>query len=304
MVLTSGRWSGPVHTPQKRPESLRPIRWLHVPKAGSAFINVAARFGCPELRQSNHTFNMAVEFTAWIDKERDGRECPRLAAPWNGHAPIRPAELQPPAMVRLVAMFRRPSQRLLSGFHHAEGGKVDMMIAPGMPAARREQMRRASRDDPAAYARWPGIAGCVAKMLIGRQCASERSLTDTDVAHAVFLVRERFAFVGLLESWETSVCVFHALLSPRTAIHPAELVVTHVGIHSPTLRKSNGSLVALAEWDERHLRGFADVDDERVYAAARRRFVADARRTHCARPCPGEAMGVCVGARKITDRRQ
>ena len=155
-----------------------------------------------------------------------------------------------------------------------------MMIAPGMLADRREAMRRAAGSDPATYARWPGIAGCTTKMLIGRHCASPHIPTDADTERAIFIVREQFAFVGLREQWSASVCVFHAMLSPNTPIHTAELAVTHVGVATTSRSSTNNSLSA---YDERPLGKFVDSLDERVYAAARGRFRTDLRRTQCGR---------------------
>ena len=193
----------------------------------------------------------------------------------------------------LVGMFRRPAQRLLSGFHHREDGRAQMMIAPGATPAVRIAMRRACRGDPGAYARWPGIAGCAAKMLNGWQCASERTLRATDVSRALRVLRDNFAFVGLLEHWATSVCVFHSLLRGGAPIDAAELALTHPGPQRQR-RSSSSSLPPHADadgggdagsfvYDERALRGFVDAADERVYAAASERFWADARRTGCAK---------------------
>ena len=156
------------------------------------------------------------------------------------------------------------------------------MIAPGMDAAEREMMRQHAGNDPARYARWPGIASCATKMLTGRACASRHVPTEAELARATWLVQQRLAFVGLREHWAASVCTFHALFRPRAAVHPAELAFTHAG----PIRKVgqvDDSSGAHREYDEHQLRGFVDVHDEQVYATARSRFFADARRTGCAR---------------------
>eukprot|EP00966_Prymnesium_polylepis_P221908 5133777-Prymnesium_polylepis.1 len=158
----------------RSPNRERRLRWLHIPKTGSAFINIAARYGCPALRESDLNFTMALDFSAWHgaqQQQRRGDPCPGLAPPWAGHVPLAPRELTTSGPL-LVAMLRRPSQRLLSGFFHVDGTtellRSRTMIAPGMAPEHREAMRRAVGDDPSRYARWPGIASCATKMLIGR----------------------------------------------------------------------------------------------------------------------------------------
>ena len=284
------------------PAAPRAIRWLHVPKAGSAFINVIARHGCHDTSVPLPTFEVALNFSQWRAAHPEVR-CADLLPPWAGHVPARKHEQ---GARLLVGTFRQPSQRLLSGFHHREGGENDSMIAPGMAPATRAAMRSACRGDPGAYARWPGIAGCATKMLNGWPCASERALRASDVARAVHVVKEHFAFVGLLEHWATSVCVFHALLRKSAPIDAAELALTHPGPRRPPPRPSRrdasrptSAHSALTPYDERALRGFVDAADERLYAAASARFWADAQRTGCV---GAEGRPRRTGARSVARR--
>jgi hypothetical protein len=293
--------------------SLPPLRWLHVPKSGSALINVLARYACAELRGTSTTFDVALNFSAWLRGQGRGasssseialsstasvaatpssssaaaaraaanaaaiaaarRRCPSLMPPWQAHSPAQPHELNRSV---LAGVFRRPAQRLLSGFHHVEGGLPDAMIAPGMAAEQRAAMRRHARGNPARYARWPGVSGCATKMLLGRPCASSaKPVRSEDAERAAGIVRRRFRFVGLLEHWNTTVCVFHALLMGGSPPDPAELLVTHANQRKRHAAGSEG-------YDEAALQGFVDEHDEKVYAAATARFWADARRARCA----------------------
>ena len=277
IVMDGGR--GPTMTVGERPPHA--IRWLHVPKAGSALINVVARFGCRNTSSSSllpslPSFDIAMNFTQWRSAHPEAR-CAGVLSPWAGHAPVQKHETHGSRV--LVGVFRKPAQRLLSGFHHREDGRPNSMIAPGAPLATRAAMRRACRGDPGAYARWPGIGGCATKMLLGRACASTYPLDATHVSRAVRVLRERFAFVGLLEHWAISVCTFHAILLDGAPIDPLELRPTHAGPHRPAAKASAGGGFV---YDERALRGFVDEADEAVYAAASARFWADARRTGCA----------------------
>lgn len=258
----------------------RSVRWLHIPKAGSAFINVLARYACPSLVGSNVSFAMAFNFSHWWPEHSESHHCQGLQMPWAGHVPVRPQE-RAPGQRMLVGVFRAPAQRLISGFHHTEHGQLDSMIAPGMPNQQRAAMQQAAAGDPGKYARWPGIASCATKMLLGSQCASQRRVDAVDVERAVRAL-ESFAFVGLLEHWAASVCVFHALLMSGTPPDATELAVTHAGQQrvAAAAARATGRTDSF-RYDEGVLRGFVDVHDERVYAAARTRFWADARRTRC-----------------------
>lgn len=127
-------------------------------------------------------------------RRRRGTRCGgALALPFDGHHPVFTAD------VRLVAMFRRPAQRILSAF-------LDDRHAWGLVKSQRATMRREATS-AARFARFPGIAGCMAKMLAGHQCASRVELADgAVVSRAISLLQsERFAFVGLVDEWATSV---------------------------------------------------------------------------------------------------
>jgi len=215
----------PERSSQARQALSRPrkhYRWLHIPKTGSAFINLVARYACPSLVGSNITFVTALNFTRWrsmrspqtIPVSSDDATCAGLLPPWAGHIPVREHERD---QRLLLGIFRAPSQRLISGFHHTEYSMPQSMIAPGMPREQRATLQHAAIGDPARYAQWPGIASCTTKMLLGWPCASSRHVSSADVERAI-RVLDRFAFVGLLEHWVVSVCVFH--VRPTRTWHP------------------------------------------------------------------------------------
>ena len=278
----------------------RPVRWLHVPKSGSTFINVLARYACPSLASSGVAFVISMEFEQWR-LQNNGTACKGLLPPWLGHTPVRAQDRAPQRAHTLVAVFRAPSQRLISGFHHTEGGVANSMIAPGMPPGQRAAMQRAAAGSPARYSRWPGIAGCATKMLLGWQCASQHRLSSADTERAVHAL-EQFAFIGLLEHWTTSVCVFHALLWNASRPAPAELALAHVGSHRLAASGASRDAARLGRfrYNESVLHGFVDVHDERVYSAAKKRFWADARRTQCE---PPRAAGGARSSRSSSGRQ-
>ena len=56
-----------------------------------------------------------------------------------------------------------------------------------------------------------GIPGCQVKMLTGRRCAALYSPTMLDLGQAKARLETGFAFVGLTDHYDLSVCLFHAM---------------------------------------------------------------------------------------------
>lgn len=160
----------------------------------------------------------------------------------------------------LVGLLRHPVQRLLSAFHHG-------MHAPGMPRERHARLRQQCRGDAACFARFPGVAGCQAKMLLGHACGEDVPLPGDSIQQAVQRLREWFAFVGVAECFTASVCAFHRQLGGA----PAEVERQHVrqGVRrvQPVAGGGRGEDF---RYDEAQLGGFVDEADEAVYAEAKR----------------------------------
>ena len=58
---------------------------------------------------------------------------------------------------------------------------------------------------------FPGLRGCMTKMVLGKQCSERYQLTNADLEEAKRLVRSELAFVGIVEKWQESVRLFHSL---------------------------------------------------------------------------------------------
>lgn len=111
-------------------------------------------------------------------------------------------------------------------------------------------------------------------MLAGYQCAARVDLRDGRVLEtALTRLRSRaFAFVGVVEEWERSVCTLHRVL-PGTS-QPMLAEFRHLG-HSINSHRAIGWMPPSAhadEYNESVLDGFVDAADEAVYAEARRLF--------------------------------
>ena len=95
------------------------------------------------------------------------------------------------------------------------------------------------------------------------------SIDDARVDRAVATLHSgRFAFVGLVERWDESVCLFHATMGVGS--YPIAGELQHFGHSRAALRRPG------RRYDEGWLRGFVDTADERVYAEAV--AVSDAQR--------------------------
>ena len=122
--------------------------------------------------------------------------------------------------------------------------------------------------------RYPGIAGCVTKMLAGYNCAANVDMADGSVlGRALSVLRSpRFAFIGLVEEWGASICLLHRMLPGRTAPMAAEF--RHLG-HSINSHRGIAWLPeseADGMYNESILDGFVDDADERVYEEAAKIF--------------------------------
>lgn len=266
------------------------VRWLHIPKCGMTMALSVLNYACGHLRPPWHIVYMALEggqsdvrMAHSLDARHSlrGHRCDgRLLLPLAGHYPVLPYDKQ------IVVMFRRPAQRLISAFR-------DNYHAWGLGGAQRNAMKRA-HPSPASWAHYPGIAGCMTKVLAGYNCGDPHAPPQRKLLpHALEVLRSRrVAFVGLVEHWTASVCLFHRMLSGGDT-RPWLAEFRQLGHSRNSLRDarrsgagsafsvSGGAGAAAAAsrtpprvsgYNESILGGFVDHEDEAVYAEAVRIF--------------------------------
>jgi hypothetical protein len=242
------------------------IRWLHFPKCGSTLAVSIVAYACSDSVPAWHAAGMALK-GGRIDvrmahavgargRTRGARCEGRLLLPFDGHRPVSARD------THLVAMFRRPSQRLISAY-------LDNYHAWGLARKERAQLK-ALAPTVSSFARYPGVAGCYAKMLAGHQCAERIDLSDGTVLQRALEVLQsgRFAFIGLVEEWASSICLFHRTL-PGSA-RPMIAEFRHLG-HSVNSHRDIPWLPTSqvdGKYNESVLEGFVDAVDERVYEEA------------------------------------
>lgn len=250
--------------------SIHDLSWLHVPKAGTSFVATLWNYACG---QRGLPLDLNVDVAASYQcsqcydfalMQRYPREmyCEEgvLSKSWQTqHLPITLSHVQ--QRQNTVGMFRRPNQRVISAFH-------DSYHASGFTQTTMDNLRSAcpeGRSTPACFAKYPGIAGCMTRMLTGGMCAEDpyaavlvgKAKSDTRTKDAGVALRA-MSFVGITEEWDESVCLFHLMFGGR--MDPAELKDVHRGPGH------------LHEYDESVMDGFVDPDDEKTYAAAQARF--------------------------------
>ena len=253
------------------PHSRRPVRWVHVPKTGTSFMNTVWHYAC-----SLPPTASASDFSAMYEKHFAQRfppaeHCARLMLDHSPatHKPIGDGEWAAHAGA-FVTMLRAPSTRLVSAFKHGrhciQDCSPEMRNAPPCTAvrdARRLNKCRALRRATGLreYAEQPAALGCAARMLVGRACNEPLALRANESrAAAARLGSVGFGFVGLVEEWNLSVCLFHRLLggTPR----PQEFSAVRVNKQTTIIFRRHPDLA----------RALRDPADELLYAVATRRF--------------------------------
>jgi hypothetical protein len=129
------------------------------------------------------------------------------------------------------------------------------------------------------YARFPGIAGCMSRMLTGETCADglfqESGLEN--LPEAIDIIMNHLEFVGLMEEWNESICQFHRLYTGKLGNQEEDgnaakqqrrhwippLQGEFSNVHKSTKKQDYGL---------EDLHGFIDVADRVVYEAAKLKF--------------------------------
>ena len=81
----------------------------------------------------------------------------------------------------------------------------------------------------------------------------------TSLPQAKNVLRSHFLFVGIVEKWDMSVCLFHAMLGGSPA------ATQFKNIHPGRARQADSSTGKLVDYDDAALRGKTDKHDYEVY---------------------------------------
>ena len=156
-------------------------------------------------------------------------------------------------------MFRDPRRRIHSAFNHFRHS-----FGLG-PAAREQLLRNAST--LLEYLSFPRIQSCQARMLLGQYCAGPMTVDAAATAMAIERLDTHFAFVGLMEYWNESICLFHRIYG--VPVHPSEFLNTRpTNEHLAKMRAGNVYVSPPDGWQS--LTPAHDPHDWAVWTHARR----------------------------------
>jgi hypothetical protein len=252
----------------RQPERLHQLQWLHIPKTGTSFIATIWNYACGQKGLPLDLYVDAYYGTgcgdcydfAMMDRYPPSLYCEPGVLSSSFQTQHKPIEQKVFSADSVVSFFRKPSQRLISG--HRNG-----LHAAGFTIQGNQRLHESCENRGAGcYARYPGIAGCSARMLAGKYCADPSAIEDPHWDHGLSYVETAVKnvaslhFVGLTEEWDESVCLFHRMFGGR--VNPAEFK----DFHSHPGKSG--------EYDETELHGFVDAADESIYAAASRRHAS------------------------------
>lgn len=301
-LLRRGAAAGAIHTTQPAatpPQVLGPstnatpatrdLFWLHIPKCGSGFVNVACRLCCPALppgakfgcvadygpdRRGDHLGPQQGQCrwsglgdvrqsscdVAWLNGFMDAKR-----AECNGggrHLPYN-ATLH---RGRAVGLFRSPAARVVSGYRDRLHcwPTAGCTARPALLKAVARETQEARR--VAAYAsfcaRGACVRNCATKMVLGLECyAYAPALSPAQVAAAVGELEAGFLMVGLTEHWDLSAALAHAAVRGDAAVAPAELLKVR---SSGDPAAQFAALESTGAWDARR----SEAADEVLYAHA------------------------------------
>ena len=203
-----------------RTRAIEPLRWLHIPKAGTSFGTTVYHYlNDLAVARNASTWRLPEDARPFCDDGHKNRLDGRCSAMMTelmlkyppkrylghdtlvdlrlaGHDPLASASEARAA----VALFREPRARMISHYFWFEG----------------EKERRNNVSNPsfgtagAVHAYATQHLGCQTRMVLGQSCWSHEPLNRSEVKAAQRRL-EDFAFVGITDRYDESVCLFHAM---------------------------------------------------------------------------------------------
>jgi len=270
---------------EDRLESVKPLAWVHVPKCGSGIINTLVHLpgicpGVPPYLKVNERTMSRSFIATFLSMYPLATACPGgfFQPHWGTHEGIN-SMFEEHYSGHGVIMLRQPEQRIISGWYpHDKDLSTSQQSWP-------YPNRLARNINEYAVV----VSGCATKMLtrdgipflpyghFGGPCGDPRppSLVEAELAKKRL---NAFAFVGLTEEWDLSVCLFRAMYGGKCL--QSEFLNTRPGDeragHQP--------------YDVSKLGGYKDPYDGPLYDEATRLFeerleLYQVTRESCERDC-------------------
>ena len=187
----------------------------------------------------------------------------------------------------VVAFFRQPEARIVSAWYdgrHANGldpeqYKKLLNVAVQRASDFKCQIGENTYINPLeCFARYPGIGGCMTRMLTGETCADgvfeSNGLENLPLAIEVL---DKLGFVGIMEDWNESICQFHKKFGFKydetgNKYWPEPLQGEFSNVHQSKKKKT---------LDLKDMHGYKDIADGVLYEAAKLKFERMVGRERC-----------------------
>ena len=205
---------------------------------------------------------------------------------------------------KLVAFFRQPEDRLLSGYLHMNATPPCCTEDWGWNRLTYTRVRREllAHKPFALGSAWlhGRFHGCQTNMLLAKGCYSEYAKTDAHIKAARAIV-EDFAFVGDVANWSLSICLFNRIMTGRRFTLTHQLARVRAGGQRNEHRSAEASKAKAAALAAQVHQMPRDPIDGPLYDYVRGRLARDLR-THDVRPecCPNfENVQAAADAREV-----
>jgi len=254
---------------EKATQSITPVFFLHVPKCGGSQFsaslllfegvcwNMTYQYREALLSGESHNDFFLLDAKIWEETCNlvDLRSYGYLFADHSGIGSVYSRYVKGQGLTFL----RQPEQRILSGYNdHFHSWSYNFFDRP--PSSELE------------YAKV--VAGCAVKMLTrdgqssaiglhGTVCGDPAPATHYETTLAIERLIEGFPFVGILEEWMQSICLFHAMFGGMCTAQ--EFGSANTGTGSSSANSTSG-------YDTSVLKGWTDEQDGKLYAEGLRLF--------------------------------
>jgi hypothetical protein len=247
----------------ERADMIKPVAWFHIEKTGTSFANTIYHTPavCPSMPADSYVSSAVGEYGTW-DHEAWGREsemCPggfsksyqSTLSFWLHEGLSMDTWLLNKG--HFVTMLRQPEQRILSHYGN-ELKEIQWMRYPTG-----ERVWPYTSSTPSAREFAEVMAGCSVKQLTLDDydpCYRVETPTPEDVTLAINRLRQGFAFVGITDHWDLSICLFRAMFGGEC--NSLDLMNT---------RPFNGTTADTEDYDTSVLEGWTDDRDGQLYKA-------------------------------------
>jgi len=254
---------------EKATQSITPVFFLHVPKCGGSQFsaslllfegvcwNMTYQYREALLSGESHNDFFLLDAKIWEETCNlvDLRSYGYLFADHSGIGSVYSRYVK----CQGLTFLRQPEQRILSGYNdHFHSWSYNFFDRP--PSSELE------------YAKV--VAGCAVKMLTrdgqssaiglhGTVCGDPAPATHYETTLAIERLIEGFPFVGILEEWMQSICLFHAMFGGMCTAQ--EFGSANTGTGSSSANSTSG-------YDTSVLKGWTDEQDGKLYAEGLRLF--------------------------------